>query len=299
MLSPTEQVLSICELTERIILQLNDPLEIIRAQRVCQTWRGLIQTSPILQKACWYQPHKTRDQSASDSQGWILNPAFNCIGVSVSIDTTYPVGGLQEKGDFTLEEPIYDKPGSWTTMLATQPPCHRMIVECYGDYSSDETMFYMIVSMTGPLLMGDIMAVLAECQNRQKCDLDRWAGVCHYSGRLVRCKESDLSSYEFASLRRMPNDDVSINVAAELPFGSGEYPAFSLRRLHSSKHFLHEMTLHKMIMYGGDEYNWCSEHGVDPTYDTEYKANLLVVREHQEGYLAGCSHIFRLLSDVE
>ncbi|RHZ62491.1 hypothetical protein CDV55_101695 [Aspergillus turcosus] len=145
--SLAERTFNIYELAEHIILQLNDPVEIIRAQRVCRTWRDVIQTSAALQEACWYQSSNTRDAQTRTIRGekaWKLNPAFNRIGVSISKHTRQhgePINGVQEKGDFSLEEGIYDKPGSWTTMLATQPPCQRMLVECYSDYSSDETMY--------------------------------------------------------------------------------------------------------------------------------------------------------------
>jgi hypothetical protein len=148
--SSAERTFSIFELAEHIIIQLNDPVEIIRAQRVCRTWRDVIQTSPALQEACWYQSPNTRDaqmRSISGGQTWKLNPAFNRIGVSISKHTHkygQPIAGLQEKGDFSLEEDIYDKPGSWTTMLATQPSCQRMVVECYSDYSGDETMYTVL-----------------------------------------------------------------------------------------------------------------------------------------------------------
>ncbi|KAF7122596.1 hypothetical protein CNMCM5793_000621 [Aspergillus hiratsukae] len=291
--SSAERTFSIYELAEYIILQLNDPVEIIRAQRVCRTWRDIIQTSPALQEASWYQSSSTRDapaRSISSGQTWKLNPAFNGIGVSISKHTHKygePIAGLQEKGDFSLEEDIYDKPGSWTTMLATQPPCQRMVVGCYSE-------FYVIVSMTGCLLMGDIMAVLAECQNRQQCGIDRWCGVRHYSGRLVRWEESDWDGYHWVALDKMP-DDVSIKVAIELPFGSGVCPAFSLRRLFGSEHFLHEMIMHKMILDDGQEYQW-EYYGrsmalVRKTKQTKYKANLLVVREHQERYLSAGSNV--------
>ncbi|KAF7590874.1 hypothetical protein BBP40_002288 [Aspergillus hancockii] len=311
MLSFTEQTFSIYELTEHILLQLNDHVEIIRAQRVCRTWKDVIQTSPALQDACWYQPYNIRDAqtrsiSGQQTQPWKLNPAFNRIGVSISKgtrDEVHLADRIQEEGNFSLEERIYDKPGSWTTMLATQPPCQRMLVECYGDYSHDETMFYLIVSMTGCLLMGDIMAVLAECQNRQECGLDRWGGVRHYTGQLLQWEERHWDAYHWVALDKMP-DNVSIKVAVELPWGSGGCPAFSLRRLYGSKHFLREMIFHKMIMDDGHEYQWDHwNHGGfpgKPVCKTEkYKANLLVVREHQEGYMSDYSHIFRLLSDVE
>lgn len=146
--SSAEQTFSVYEITEHILLQLNDNVEIIRVQRVCRTWKDVIQTSPALQSACWYQPYKTRNaqtRSISDqqTQSWRLNPAFNQIGVSISEDSLKEIplaDNIQEEGDFSLEKRIYDKPGSWTTMLATQPPCQRISVECYGDYSGDETM---------------------------------------------------------------------------------------------------------------------------------------------------------------
>ncbi|KAE8325656.1 hypothetical protein BDV39DRAFT_206778 [Aspergillus sergii] len=291
--SSTEQTFSIYELAEHIFLQLNDQVEIISAQRVCRNWRDVIQTSPILQEACWYQSSNTGVHT------WKLNPAFNRIGVSISKDIGHhkkAKDGLQEKGDFSLRERIYDTPGSWTTMLATQPPCQRMLVECYGDYCDDDIIFYQIVSMSGCLLMGDIMAILAECQNRQQYGLDRWGGVIHYTGRLLQWDESKWDeSYWVTALERMP-DSVSIKVAIELPWGAGGCPGFSLRRLDGSKDFLHEMILHKMILEGGQEYQ--NEYGDNSRYDPEYKPNLLVVREHQEGYLSDSSNIFRLLSDV-
>jgi hypothetical protein len=149
--------------------------------------------------------------------------------------------------------------------------------------------------------MGDIMAVLAECQNRQQHGIDRWEGVQHFTGRLVRWEESDWGPCAWPALDRMP-DDVSIKVAVELPFGSGVCPAFSLRRVYGSEHFLHEMIMHEMIMDDGEEYQWVYyDRSIyrRETKQTKYKANLLVVREHQEGYLSDCSNVFRLLSDVE
>jgi hypothetical protein len=142
--SSAEQIFSIYEITEHILLQLNDPVEIIRVQRVCRTWKDVIQTSPALQSACWYTRNaQTRSIPNQQTQSWKLNPAFNQIGVSLSedpINEKHLAGSIQEKGDFSLEKRIHDTPGSWTTMQATQPPCQRISVECYGDYSGDETM---------------------------------------------------------------------------------------------------------------------------------------------------------------
>lgn len=152
--------------------------------------------------------------------------------------------------------------------------------------------------------MGDIMAVLAECQNRQECGIDRWAGVRHYTGRLLRWTESHWDSNIDWKMHAKMSNDVSIKVAVTIPWGGPECPAFSLRRLHGSKDFLHEMILHKMITGDGSEYQWDYwYHGGSPgkpVCQTEpYKANLLVVQQLQEGYLSNCSHIFRLISDVK
>jgi hypothetical protein len=154
--------------------------------------------------------------------------------------------------------------------------------------------------MTGSLLMGDVMAVLGECKNRQQYGLDRWSSIRHDTGRFVRWEEDYWEAYSWGALDKMP-DDVSINVAIEISWGNGGCPAFSLRRVYGTEHFLHEMILHKMIMPEGQEYLWDYASSVPqyrPTCKTKYKANLLAVKEYQEGYLSTCSNVFRLLSDV-
>ena len=109
------------------------------------------------------------------------------------------------------------------------------------------------------------------------------------------------------------SDDVSIKVAVGQAWGTGEYPAFSLRRLYphavlgedpaGSRCFLHELIVHRMI-HKGFEYRWSWENNKGcpkekPVCKTgEYEANLVAVEKHQKGYLAECSsHIYRLLSD--
>lgn len=162
--------------------------------------------------------------------------------------------------------------------------------------------------------MGDIMAVLAECQNRQEWGEDRWAGVQHYTGRLFPITEPD---EDVRPILQDMADDVSIKVVVGQAWGSGEFPAFSLRRVHppaehgpddpaSYMKFLHELIVHRMV-WNGYEYKW-DGHGYvykrDGQHDWrvcktgEYKANLLAVRSHQGEYLVRCSHIFRLLSSV-
>ncbi|KAL3456734.1 hypothetical protein BJX64DRAFT_270186 [Aspergillus heterothallicus] len=161
MSTAVEKVLAIYELTEQILLHLHDNLGLIRAQRVCRSWRDIITTSPALRAACWYPPQLpsrskscnedkisnpasippfSDDYNSPEEQYWLLNPAFAKLGFEIGLDQ-FPDITFQEEGSFDLRQRIYDTPGSWTTMLATNPPSKMMIIECYGDYSDDEIMY--------------------------------------------------------------------------------------------------------------------------------------------------------------
>lgn len=147
-----DRVLGIYELLERIILHLGCPEEILQAQRVCRRWRAVIQDSSILQQACWYIPLSGDFCEQRDGQQkFKLNPVFKRLGISLqghpwltmqeAGDQVWPQQiKAQEHGGFNLRERIYDKPGSWTTMLATHPPCRRAQVHCKSDYPGDELM---------------------------------------------------------------------------------------------------------------------------------------------------------------
>jgi hypothetical protein len=141
MQSSVKEVFGIAELLEHILLQLGSIQDITRAQRVCRRWRNFIQDSPALQRARWYRPHGEHEDPAN-TPAWrlkSLNPVFTSLGISIGRNHLSPTD-LREHGDFDLTKRVYDKPGSWTTMLATQPPCRFMRVECYSDYSADDTM---------------------------------------------------------------------------------------------------------------------------------------------------------------
>lgn len=172
--------------------------------------------------------------------------------------------------------------------------------------------------MSGCLLLGDVMAALAECQNRQECGVDRWAGVRHYTGQFSPVPEQTVDLYEYRPILQEMADDVSVKVAVSQAWGSGVYPAFSLRRVHpreeprdtpaGSPRFLHEMIVHEMV-YQGDKYMWSrarrdGKPGPRLCGMREYEANLLAVESLQAvercqpGYLEECSRVFRLLSDI-
>jgi len=146
------------------------------------------------------------------------------------------------------------------------------------------------------------MAILAECQNRQECGVDRWAGVRHFTGSLFPTTEVD---EDVQPILQAMADDVSIKVVVGQAWGTGEFPAFSLRRVHppaehrphdpaSYMKFLHELVVHKMVWYGY-EYRWDGENygGLRPEWRVcktgEYKANLLAVGSHEVEYLENCS----------
>ncbi len=184
--------------------------------------------------------------------------------------------------------------------------------------------YYTMESTTGCLLLGDVMAVLAECQNRQEWGEDRWADALHSSGVLYPVARTDESLHLILPTMA---DDVSVKVVVGQGWGSGEYPAFSLRRVHppptgycprdpaSYMGFLHEMIVHKMV-WDGDEYRWDWDHqAVDPVSNQEvfeaglrpkdwvcktgeYKAHLVAIRSYEGAYLARCGHLFRSLSNV-
>lgn len=183
--------------------------------------------------------------------------------------------------------------------------------------ADDLNRYYLIESMSGGLLMGDVMAVLAECQNRQTYGVDRWAGVIHYTGRFRPVPESsDPEFWDYPTwqdiLEKMA-DDVSVKVAVAQAWNLEMSPAFSLRRLsppesgepptiaEQSSSFLHELIVHPMISIYGVEYQW--DWWDSRSHDSviklgEYEGNLVAVKEHPRVFLAEYSHTLRLLSNI-
>jgi hypothetical protein len=166
--------------------------------------------------------------------------------------------------------------------------------------------WYLISSNHGPLLIGDVMASLAEAQNRQECGIDRWAGVRHYTGALVRWTASDWDqNVDWRVLDDMPRDgngdvEYDVNVVVSLPWGSPDATAFSLRRVHCSNEegSIWEMIVHTMVTGDGEVYHWDYwNHGGCPGKPVckgePYMARLLVVGELPEWYREKCKHRFR------
>lgn len=139
-----ERALRTYELLEHIILQLDSIRDMTRAQLVCRRWRDIVQDSLAIREARWYCPPDKWDIDLEEEQHpapFRLNPVFESLGVSVGRGGSRCLpSGLRECGKFDLTKRIYDKPGSWTTMVATQPPCRRMHIDCHDDYTSDADM---------------------------------------------------------------------------------------------------------------------------------------------------------------
>lgn len=176
---------------------------------------------------------------------------------------------------------------------------------------------YMIESTSDYLLMGDIMAVLAECQNRQGCGIDRLYGIVHVTGHFRSVPEKEWHHPDNAidhrdwqaDLQSMPSD-VSINVALLMLPAVRRFRAFSLRRVYpntshdnnivSGKDFLHELIVHRMIDQDGAEYKWDNKNiTLRPICKgRKYEANLVAVMEHPEGYIGEYSRTLPSLPDL-
>jgi hypothetical protein len=172
--------------------------------------------------------------------------------------------------------------------------------------ANDLDSHYIMESTSGSLLLGDVMAVLAECQNRQFCGIDRWGVLRHFTGVLCPVTDEDWDvpeeNWDYYNwrlhLKEIP-DNVSLKVGVSVPWGTGIYPAFALRRLYPQAEkvdypfcggsFLHELIIHRMVDIAG-EYRWKRES--EETDEErrifnlgEYEANLVALKEHPEGYL--------------
>jgi hypothetical protein len=332
-----EQVISVTELLENILSHL--PIHhILLCQRICRTWYNLINTSPVLLRACWFTPDTVqfgtvdtiRSVDSSTSPDFQINPCVSHLGIQTKRQHSFfsyaesrspEDKDKNERGVIDLRKLIYEKPGSWTGMFVTQPPCRYMQVECYSNYTDDETMYYLIESPNEHALrLGDLLATLAEAQNRQTCGVDRWAGIRHILLEFYPTREVEhpgMAYYDFLDNDRREILDLlpaemAVNVAVTQAWDSGTYPAFSLRRLNPApqtdrpirpsdgKAWRYEMNMHAMIDERG-EYIWeghlwgqKEQYASNPLYKNgHYAAQMLLVPEQTDGYLSKWSHVYQ------
>lgn len=160
---------------------------------------------------------------------------------------------------------------------------------------------YYVESQKDFIRLGDVMAILAECQHRHELGVDGSRYTLDYwvelSYSIYLACESILTFLDSM------DDNVSIKVAL-LHNAQDErmQPAFSLRRIERPDTFLFELIPHIMTSKDGRPFdcNWGdkSRETIPFSCPGKYKANLVVVKDHSVGYLANCKHIYRLLSDI-
>lgn len=119
----------------------------------------------------WYRPDQDHGSSYHDTdtpRHLKLNPALTALGFCI---TTPAFQGMAE---FDISKRAYDKPGPWTAMLATKPPCRRVEISFVDSGFSAVHLSYLVETASDKdvLLLGDILAVLAECQNRAETGVD-------------------------------------------------------------------------------------------------------------------------------
>lgn len=225
--------------------------------------------------------------------------------------------------NFELSHRVQDRPGSWTAMLATKPPCRYAGITFTDSGLSEVHLSYMVktTSENDFLLVGDIVAVLAECQNRAEMGVDGADSARDPISRVIGDMEPDAESYmkldpttrEFwnPAMESIPTTEGCIKVAVHQGWLVNKaYPAFSLRRLYrpqtrESKAPLYELTVHKMVV-GQYEYNLpfsrdCPLNHFKEPVQGQYEANLVAVRSHKDeiGYLEQFEDVYRLLPDIE
>ncbi|KAK5708281.1 hypothetical protein LTR97_000821 [Elasticomyces elasticus] len=118
----THQVFHFTELLEIILLDL--PMQdLLLAQRVCSTWKGVIDGSQAIQRALFFIPGSTTDitygsidwkysqQRLKCKPGFALNPLFVAKNLSKERDATTTTEHLRKV-----------KGGSCARMFDTQPP---------------------------------------------------------------------------------------------------------------------------------------------------------------------------------
>ena len=297
------KAVAITEILEIILSNLSIH-EIARNCGVSRRFKSLINTSPILRDACWLTPHGPLPVSTPEFEAdqWTINPCFERLGISIDSrkcsrtgrdeTLTYDCTHTHQIGTLDLRKLVHETPGSWTGMLAFQPPARYVEIRCDGDYSTDGAMYYHIAATSDDgLRMGDLMACFAEMQNRQCRGVDRWAGCCHpqlefwpenidpsereaetsqYQGDAEESDEKRIEPWEIsqdvaAIVKSLPTDNVTLRVVVEQAWDAGAFPAFSLRRMCPAPgerigvldgaYFMYEMIVHEMI-FQGELYKW-------------------------------------------
>ncbi|CAM1504365.1 Fc.00g019560.m01.CDS01 [Cosmosporella sp. VM-42] len=142
------------ELLEQIILSMDTQTLLGTASRVCRRWQHIINTTPSIQKALFFDPERARDDAAEEVPKQTLNPlllnpnpacfdnpkAFTPPPKPGIFDVNFwPVMGrlgfmsfhelAQNKANLeAVDHPMAREGASWRKMYTSQPPCRTVAV---------------------------------------------------------------------------------------------------------------------------------------------------------------------------
>ena len=186
-MSAFDQFESIPELLEIVLLNL-DVGPLLFARQVSRSWNTLINNSKPLRRRLWYDASPQRPlldlaEWPHPSEYICWNPFITRLGFTMVRPgvVQHPFKPLRFLfGEPFPRCPVHDTPGSWVSMLATQPTCKYLVI--YSQRTSlnpnaPKTVYIVQSLRPEGLLLGELMAVLAEAWDRQQRGIDRYSDV--------------------------------------------------------------------------------------------------------------------------
>jgi hypothetical protein len=102
------KVLTTTELLEIILIHLDTRTLLVSAQRVCQTWKVLIQTSPTIQQALFFRPTAPNPNSKRAKLHGHAKSIWNSLLSSPSEKDTNSEQGSMNEEETPCIQPIYN-----------------------------------------------------------------------------------------------------------------------------------------------------------------------------------------------
>ena len=270
------------EMIESVLLFVPDR-QLLSLQRVSRLWKSIINESVSIRRKLWYEPQAEANDPDSTHQTereaviqW--NPFITRLGLEARSDGKVKAlfeatGGLPA----IRMPPLYAFPGSWTNMLATQPACPVLRVKCQN--SLDSRKHYTINSYRPEgLLVGELIATLAEAWDRRKRDVDDvgcYMRICRpaVAGELIRSARPELIR-EISSLKiQDPSAEVRVvveqsDLTVDAAFSLKECSPIRSRRPDQGSYFRMVKTDYPMNIR-------CLSYFSLPRIDTGYMGNLV------------------------
>jgi hypothetical protein len=116
-----DKVLSMQELLEAILLEVDLLTLLVAAQRVCQNWHALIHTSPFLQQALYFKPC-TEVTTNYNQDNNLLARHFPNLLQQTSHLPEYALALDLARVPINKKEAFFREEASWRTLLLRQPP---------------------------------------------------------------------------------------------------------------------------------------------------------------------------------